>query len=117
MPKTDVYSLPFSTIYKLLVNKVERKGRERGEVDAAISWLFGYSESDINDMASGDITYGHFLSSAPSPNPKRLEKKGRVCGIRVEEIRDERERDMRILDLFVDEIAKGKPLEKVFMEE
>lgn len=59
----------------------------------------------------------HFLTSAPNPNPKRFEKKGRVCGIKVEEIEDGMERDMRILDLLVDEIAKGKKLEKVFLEE
>lgn len=117
MPKRDVYSFPFSTIYSLLVDKVERKGREKRDVDAAIKWIFGYTSEDIDNMASSDISYMTFLTSGPSPNPKRLEKRGRVCGIKVEEILDEKERDMRILDLMVDELAKGKTLKKIFMEE
>ncbi|MGN1190759.1 MAG: DUF2200 family protein [Candidatus Ornithospirochaeta sp.] len=117
MPKKDVFSLPFATVYKLLVNKVEKKGRGKEDVDKVISWLFGYKEDEINDMANGTVSYGFFISSAPFPNPKRFEKKGRVCGIKVEEIQEERERDMRILDLMVDEIAKGKTQERVLMEE
>lgn len=117
MPKRDVFSFPFSKIYPLLVSKVEKKGRSKKDVDAAITWLFGYSESEIFQMAQSDISYRTFLTSAPNPNPKRFEKKGRVCGIKVEEIEDERERDMRILDLMVDEIAKGKTLKRIFMEE
>lgn len=117
MPKKDVYSFPFSSIYPLLVRKVEKKGRSKSDVDSAISWLFGYSLDEIEQMAKSEITYGTFLSSAPSLNPKRMEKKGRVCGIKVEEIIDPKERDMRILDLMVDEIAKGKSLKKVLLEE
>ena len=71
----------------------------------------------ISEMAESDISYLSFLTSAPNPNPKRFEKKGRVCGIKVEEIENEKERDMRILDLMVDEIAKGKTLKRIFMEE
>ena len=115
MPKRDVFSFPFSRIYPLLVSKVEKKGRSKSDVDSVITWLFGYSEEEISEMVECDISYLSFLSSAP--NPKRFEKKGRVCGIKVEEIEDERERDMRILDLMVDEIAKGKALKRIFMEE
>ena len=110
MPKRDVFSFPFSRIYPLLVSKVEKKGRSRSDVDSVITWLFGYSEEKISEMAESDISYLSFLTSAPNPNPKRFEKKGRVCGIKVEEIENEKERDMRILDLMVDEIAKGKTL-------
>ena len=117
MPKRDVFSFPFSKIYPLLVSKVEKKGRSRRDVDAAITWLFGYSDGEIFQMAQSDISYRTFLTSAPNPNPKRFEKRGRVCGIKVEEIEDGMERDMRILDLLVDEISKGKKLEKVFLEE
>ena len=117
MPKRDVFSFPFSRIYPLLVSKVEKKGRSRSDVDSVITWLFGYSEEKISEMAESDISYLSFLTSAPNPNPKRFEKKGRVCGIKVKEIEDERERDMRILDLMVDEIAKGKTLKRIFMEE
>ena len=117
MPKRDVFSFPFSRIYPLLVSKVEKKGRSRSDVDSVITWLFGYSEEKITEMAESDISYLSFLTSAPNPNPKRFEKKGRVCGIQVEEIENERERDMRILDLMVDEISKGKTLKRIFMEE
>ena len=117
MPKRDVYSFPFSTIYSLLVDKVERKGRGKRDVDAAINWIFGYSEERIEEMAHSDVTYYDFLLSAPSPNPKRLQKKGRICGIKVEELEEGKERDMRILDLMMDELAKGKTLKKIFMEE
>lgn len=117
MPKRDVFSFPFSRIYPLLVSKVEKKGRSESDVDSVITWLFGYSEEEISEMVEGDISYLSFLTSAPKPNPKRFEKKGRVCGIKVEEIEDERERDMRILDLMVVEIAKGKTLKRIFREE
>ena len=117
MPKRDVFSFPFSRIYPLLVSKVEKKGRSKSDVDSVITWLFGYSEEEISEMVESDISYLSFLTSAPNPNPKRFEKKGRVCGIKVEEIEDGMERDMRILDLLVDEISKGKKLEKVFLEE
>ena len=117
MPKRDVFSFPFARVYPLLVSKVEKKGRSRSDVDSVITWLFGYSEEKISEMAESDISYLSFLTSAPNPNSKRFEKKGRVCGIKVEEIENERERDMRILDLMVDEISKGKKLEKVFLEE
>ena len=117
MPKRDVFSFPFSRIYPLLVSKVQKQGRSRSYVDSVITWLVGYSEEKISEMAESDISYLSFLTSAPNPNPKRFEKKGRVCGIKVEEIENERERDMRILDLMVDEIAKGKTLKRIFMEE
>ena len=117
MPKRDVFSFPFSRIYPLLVSKVEKKGRSRSDVDSVITWLFGYSEEKISEMVESDISYLSFLTSAPNPNSKRFEKKGRVCGIKVEEIENERERDMRILDLMVDEISKGKTLKRIFMEE
>ena len=117
MPKRDVYSFPFSTIYSLLVDKVERKGRGKRDVDAAINWIFGYSEERIEELTHSDVTYSDFLLSAPSPNPTRLQKKGRICGIKVEELEEGKERDMRILDLMVDEVAKGKTLKKIFMEE
>ena len=117
MPKRDVFSFPFSRIYPLLVSKVEKKGRSRSDVDSVITWLFGYSEEKISEMAESDISYLSFLTSAPNPNPKRFEKKGRVCGIKVEELEEGKERDMRILDLMVDELAKGKTLKKIFMEE
>lgn len=116
MPRKSVYSMTFSSIYPLLVAKAERKGRSREEVDAIISWVFGYDEDEIREMENSDIPYSSFLSS-PCLNPKRLEKRGSVCGIKVHELEEGMERDMRILDLMIDELAKGKKLEKILMEE
>ena len=76
MHKRDVYSFPFSTIYSLLVDKVERKGREKRDVDAAINWIFGYSEERIEEMAHSDVTYSDFLLSAPSPQSQETTKEG-----------------------------------------
>ena len=117
MPKTDVFSLSFSRVFSLLVAKVERKGKKREDVEKAIEWLSGFGTEDIKAMEEGNATWGEFLSSFPSPNPLRLEKKGKICGIAVQDIPPGMERDMRILDLMVDEIARGKDLEKVFLNE
>lgn len=113
MPKIDVYSLSFSRVFSLLVAKVEKKGRNREDVEKAVEWLSGYKREDLEAMEKNSVTWGEFLSSFPSPNPLRMEKKGKICGISVQDIPPGMERDMRILDLMVDQIAKGKPLDKV----
>lgn len=98
-----------SQIYPLLVAKVERKGRTKAEVDEVIAWLTGY------DMASVDMemTYGAFFEHAPAMNPRASFIKGTVCGVRVEAIGDPLMQKVRWLDKLVDELAKGKPMEKI----
>lgn len=108
-----VFAMRFAKVYPLLVAKAQRKGRLKAEVDEAISWQMGYSQAEIDAMAESDTTYREFVEQAPSMNPDRSKVKGVVCGVRVESVEDPIMREIRILDKLVDEIAKGKPMEKV----
>jgi len=109
MPRQSVFDMPFDKVYEALVAKAERKGCTRAEVDEVIRWLTGYVSVDILD----GLTYGQFLSLAPAWNPRAELITGTVCGIKVEEITDAMTKKMRQLDKLVDELAKGKPMEKV----
>ena len=109
MPRQSVFDMPYSKVYDCLVAKEKGKGRTKAEVDDIINWLTGYEKP-----AEIDLTYGEFLSSAPAWNPRAELITGSVCGIRVEEIEDPMTKKMRQLDKLVDELAKGKPMEKVW---
>ena len=113
MPRTDVTQMPFSKVYPLLVNKAEKKGRTREEVDQVTAWLTGYTAEDLARLEQSDTTYGDFFRNAPALNPNRTLITGKVCGIRVEEIEDPLMREIRYLDKLVDELAKGKPMEQI----
>lgn len=113
MPRTDVTQMLFSKLYPLLVTKAEKKGRTRQEVDQVTAWLTGYTAEDLARLEQSDTTYGDFFRNAPALNPNRTLITGKVCGIRVEEIEDPLMRDIRYLDKLVDELAKGKPMEKI----
>ena len=113
MPRTDVTQMPFAKLYLLLVNKAVKKGRSREEVDQVTSWLTGYTPADIARLEQSDTSYGDFFRNAPVMNPNRTLITGKVCGIRVEEIEDPLMREIRYLDKLVDELAKGKPMEKI----
>lgn len=113
MPRTDVTQMPFAKLYSLLVNKAEKKGRTRQEVDEVTSWLTGYSPSDIVRLEQSDTSYGDFFRNAPAMNPNRALITGKVCGVQVETIEDPLMRDIRYLDKLVDELAKGKAMEKI----
>lgn len=106
MPRQSVFDMPYSKVYDCLVAKAERKGRTKEEVDQVITWLTGYE-------SVCDVTYGEFLSSAPAWNPRAELITGSICGVRVETIEDPMTKKMRQLDKLVDELAKGKPMEKV----
>ena len=82
----------------------------------AAGWLTGYSEAELRALLDSDATYGEFLDQAPGMNPERFQVKGKICSIRVEVIEDPRMRDLRILDKLVDDLAKGKPIDKVLMK-
>ena len=107
-----VYAMPFAKVYPLLVNKAVKKGRTAAEVDQVASWLTGYTPEQIAAAASG-LTYGDFFRQAPALNPARELVTGVVCGVRVEAIEKPLMRDIRRLDKLVDELAKGKPMEKI----
>ena len=114
MPRTDVTQMPFSKLYPLLVNKAEKKGRTRAEVDQVTAWLTGYTAEDLARLEKSDTSYGDFFRSAPKLNPNRTLITGKICGVRVEEIKDPLMREIRYLDKLVDELAKGKPMEKIY---
>lgn len=113
MSNEKIYSMKFAKVYPLLIAKAERKGRIRAEVDEAACWLTGYTPADIEALLQGESGYGSFFTDAPCLNPDRFLVKGSVCGVRVELIEESPMREIRILDKMVDEIAKGKPMEKV----
>ena len=113
MSRKTVFEMSFSSVYQLLVRKVERKGRTRAELDEAACWLTGYTVGQIEALMSSDATYGQFLEGAPAYNPASSLITGKVCGVQVETIADPLTKRMRQLDKLVDELAKGKPLEKV----
>ena len=113
MGKMDVFEMKFSKVFPLLLAKAERKGRTIEEVYAVTTWLTGYTPDDLDALLKSESTYGDFLDNAPAMNPARLNVKGSICGVRIEEIEDPRMRDLRVLDKLVDELAKGKALEKI----
>ncbi len=109
MPGQSVFGMKVSKVYALLVAKAERKGRTRAEVDAVAAWLTGYDMNSIDP----DMTYAEFFNHAPAYNPRAEMITGSVCGVRVEEIKDPLMKKIRQLDKLVDELAGGKPLEKI----
>ena len=106
-------SMLFSKVYGCLVSKAERKGRDRSEVDRLTSWLTGYTSEEIRNAENTAVTYSEFFSRAPAMNPERLFLKGTICGVRLQDITDPFERDVRCLDKLVDELAKGREVEKI----
>lgn len=113
MEYEKVFAMPFGKVYDCLVKKAERKGKTKEEVDALISWQTGYTPAEIVRAAEGGIHYGDFFCHAPNPNPKRMNVGGSICGVKVQEIENAIMREIRILDKLVDELAKGKTVEKI----
>lgn len=108
-----VFSYPIAKIHQLLVQKVERKGRTRNEVDEVICWLTGYTPAGLKKQISGQNDLKTFFAEAPAMNPKRRLITGKVCGVRVEEVPDPLMKKIRQLDKLVDELAQGKAMEKI----
>ena len=113
MPNLDITQMSFARLYPLLVNKAEKKGRTRAEVDQVTSWLTGYTPEEIACLEQSDTTYGAFFQQAPAMNTNRALITGKVCGIRVEAIEDPLMRDIRYLDKLVDELSKGRSMEQI----
>lgn len=113
MNNEKIYNMQFSKIYPLLLNKVQKKGHTKEETDMIINWLCGYSEEDINNMLDSDITYREFFENAPLLNPNRKLITGSICKIKVEDIQDPLMQNIRYLDKLIDELAKGKQMEKI----
>jgi len=117
MPKHRIYSMSFASVYPHYIAKAEKKGRTKAEVDEIIFWLTGYGPDDLATILSDKTDFETFFAKAPRPNPSRARIKGLICGIRVEEIEDPLMREIRYLDKLVDELAKGKKMEKILREE
>lgn len=113
MRNEKIFQMDFEKVYDALLNKAARKGRTKAEVDEIICWLTGYRAEALEEARAASVCYGDFFRSAPAPNPDRVLIKGVVCGIRVEEIEDPLMREIRYLDKLIDELAKGKPMEKI----
>lgn len=108
-----VFQMPFARVYPLYIAKVERKGRTKEEVDAILTWLTGYTMRGLQAQIDAGAGLKAFFDQAPKLNPARHQITGVVCGVRVEEIQDPLMREIRYLDKLVDELAKGKPMEKI----
>lgn len=113
MTNEKVYAMQFATVYPLLINKAVRKGRTRAEVERATSWLTGYTSEQLDSLLNSTITYREFFERAPAMNPQRTLITGSICGIRIGNIEEPLMQEIRRLDKLVDDLAKGKPMEKV----
>lgn len=113
MQNHKIYNMAFAKVYPLYINKAQRKGRSKAEVDRIIFWLTGYSEEQLLTLLANDTDFETFLKQAPQLNPARKLIKGVICGVRVEEITQTTMQDIRYLDKLIDELAKGKTLEKI----
>lgn len=114
MMSHKVFQMSFQSIYVALTAKVERKGGQAQDVDHIISWLMGYSLTEIAKLKSSDINYGDFLEQAPAYNPYRSRNiTGKICGVQIEAIADDNMQKLRQLDKLVDWLAKGKSVEEI----
>lgn len=113
MPAHRIFATPFSKVYPMYVQKAQRKGRTKDEVDEVIRWLTGYSEAGLRQQLEQETDFETFFAQAPAPHPNSALITGVVCGVRVEEVEDPLMRKIRRLDKLIDELAKGKPMEKI----
>ena len=111
--KHRIYTMSFARVYPEYVAKAERKGRTKSEVDEIIRWLTGYDQPGLEAILENQTDIETFLAEAPLPNPNRLLIKGMICGYRVEDIEETTMREIRYLDKLIDELAKGKSMEKI----
>ncbi|MCL4208404.1 DUF2200 family protein [Patescibacteria group bacterium] len=113
MENHKVFAMAFARIYPLYITKVERKGRTKKELDEVIRWLTGYSQKQLELQIEKENTLERFFAEAPEMNPNRSLITGVICGVRLEEIENPLMREIRYLDKLVDELAKGRPMEKI----
>ena len=113
MKKHRIFTTSFASVYPHYVRKAEVKGRTRQEVDEVVSWLTGYSPAALAEQIERRTDFETFFSDAPALNPNAEKITGVICGVRIEEIEDPLMRKIRYLDKLVDELAKGRPMEKI----
>ena len=117
MNHDEVYQMRVLKVYPLLINKALKKGRTQSEVDEVICWLTGYDQAALHSILESDTDYAAFFQNAPELNPNRKLITGVICGIRVETIEEPLMQEIRYLDKLVDELAKGKAMEKILRKE
>lgn len=113
MNNKKVYQMSFAKIYSLLVNKAVRKGRTQDEVNEIICWLTGYTQEELDEILKTSIDYACFFQNAPQLHENRFLITGKICGVRVEDIEELLMQNIRYLDKLIDELAKGKSMEKI----
>ena len=116
MPKHRIFTTSFASVYPLYIQKAERKNRTKAEVDQIICWLTGYSRAELQRQIKQAHDFETFFAQAPAMHPNRSLIKGVVCGMRVEEIEDPLMQKIRYLDKLIDELAKGKAMEKILRQ-
>lgn len=117
MSKHPIYTMSFAKVYPHYVNKAERKDRTKEEVDEIICWLTGYTQKGLEEQLEKETDFETFFAKAPKMNPNRKLITGVVCGVRVEEVKEKTMREIRYLDKLIDELAKGKSMEKILRTE
>jgi hypothetical protein len=108
-----IYAMRVASVYPLYIAKAERKGRTKAEVDEIIRWLTGYTAKGLEAQLKKEASFETFFAKAPKPNPARKLITGTVCGVRVQDIKEPTMREIRYLDKLIDELAKGRPMEKI----
>ncbi|MFZ6034034.1 MAG: DUF2200 domain-containing protein [Melioribacter sp.] len=116
MKNTRIFKMPFASVYPHYVSKAEKKGRTKDEVDTVICWLTGYDRKGLQKQIDKKVDFETFFAEAPAINPNVSKITGVICGYRVEEIEDPLMRNIRYMDKLVDELAKGKSMEKILRE-
>ena len=117
MAKHRIYTTSFASVYPLYVAKAEKKGRTKAEVNQIISWLTGYGQKELEAQLKRQTDFETFFAEAPKINPSRALIKGVVCGVRVEDIKEPTMREIRYLDKLIDELARGKAMDKIIRKE
>jgi len=113
MAKHRIYTMSFASVYRLYVAKAEKKGRTKAEVDQVICWLTGYGHKELGTELERQTDFETFFAQAPAMNPSRTLIKGMICGVRVEDVEEPLMREIRYLDKLVDELARGKAMDKI----
>ena len=116
MAKHPVFAMPFAKVYPLYVQKAERKNRTKAEVDQIIRWLTGYDQAGLLQQLKQGVDIEAFFAQAPAIHPNSSLIKGMVCGVRVEDLEDPLMRKVRLLDKLIDELAKGRTMEKILRQ-
>lgn len=117
MSNDRIYKMSFAKVYPLYVAKAEKKGRTKAEVDEIIRWLTGYSQEELEAQLEKQVDFETFFAEAPQLNPARSLIEGVVCGVRVEDITEPLMREIRYLDKLIDELAKGKAMDKILRKQ